>query len=37
MLGTIRWINFICVAIDLSALAAHLLELPNKLRLAGPQ
>jgi hypothetical protein len=36
MVGVIRRINGICLAVDLSALAAHVLALPNKLRLDGP-
>jgi len=30
------WIAFGCLAVDASALAAHALELPNKLALDGP-
>lgn len=35
MLRSIRWISLICTAVTLSALAAHVLELPNKLALDG--
>ena len=33
--GIIRWISLICTAVTLGALTAHVLELPNKLRLGG--
>jgi hypothetical protein len=36
MLRTVRWISLLATAVTLSALAAHVLELPNKLTLAGP-
>jgi hypothetical protein len=32
----LRWISLIATAVPLAALAAHVLELPNKLRLDGP-
>jgi hypothetical protein len=32
----VQWISFICTAVDLAALLAHVLELPNKLTLVGP-
>ncbi len=34
-LRTTRWISLLCTAITLSALAAHVLELPNKFALDG--
>lgn len=30
------WIGLLCTAVDLAALLAHVLELPNKLTLSGP-
>lgn len=35
-LPIVRWISLISTAVTLSALAAHVLELPNKFTLAGP-
>jgi hypothetical protein len=32
----VRWISLVGIAVSLSALAAHVLELPNKLTLDGP-
>lgn len=36
LLRSIRWISLIGAAVTLGALAAHVLELPNKLALDGP-
>ena len=36
ILRTLRWISLGCTLVDLAALLAHMLELPNKLALPGP-